>query len=183
MTNKLTRAVEVSANVAIIIVALLLGAVLVKRHLLADTRAEADAARPRMVAAATAPGSKLPLAGVNWTENGRTLLLALSSKCHFCTESADFYKRLAEARAGRKDLRLVAVLPQDVGEGRAYLDKLGVSVDEVRQASLDSVGAAGTPTLIMADGEGAATELWVGRLPPDKEAEVLDRIRGERASN
>lgn len=181
MTNRLTRAIEISANVAIIVVAVLLAVVLVKRHLLTSPQAEPAAPRPRTVA--TAPGTKLPLAGVNWAENGRTLLLALSSRCHFCTESADFYKRLAEARAGREDIRLVAVLPQDLGEGRAYMDKLGVKVDEVRQAPLDSVGAAGTPTLIMVDGEGAATELWVGKLPPDREAEVLGRIRGERASN
>lgn len=180
MTNKLTRGLEVSANVAIIIVAVLLVVVLVRHQLLPGAQTQATAPQPHVMAAA---GSKLPLSGVNWAENGRTLLLALSAKCHFCTESAEFYKRLAEARTGRSDIRMVAVLPQDVSEGQAYLDRLGVKVDEVRQSSLDSVGATGTPTLIMVDEEGAATEVWVGKLPPDKEIEVLDRLRGERASN
>jgi hypothetical protein len=179
MTNKLTRGIEISANVAIIIVAVLLGVVLVRSQLLPGAHTQATAPQPHMMAAA---GSKLPLSGVNWAENRRTLLLALSAKCHFCTESAEFYKRLVEARAEHSDIRMVAVLPQDIGEGRAYMDKLGIKVDEVRQSSLDSVGATGTPTLIMVDGDGAATELWVGKLPPDKESEVLDRIRGERAS-
>lgn len=178
MTNKLIRGIEVSANIAIIIVAVMLGIVLVRHRLLTGAQTQATAPQPHVVAA----GSKLTLSGVNWAENRRTLLLALSTKCHFCTESAEFYKRLAEARAGRSDIRMVAVLPQDVGEGRAYLDKLGVRVDEVRQSSLDAVGATGTPTLIMVDDEGTATELWVGKLPPDKESEVLGRIRGEPAS-
>lgn len=181
MKNKLASGVEILANVAIIVVALLLGVVLVRNQSGSGAQTRGASAQPRTMAS-LAPGSKLPLAGVNWSENGRTLLLALSSRCHFCTESAEFYQRLAAARAGREDIRLVAVLPQDAGEGGAYLDKLGVKVDEVRQSSLDAVGAAGTPTLVMVDGEGAATEMWIGKLAPDKETEVIDRIRGEHAS-
>jgi thioredoxin-related protein len=177
-TNRLTKGIELSANIAIIIVAVFLGVVLVKQQLLSSPQTRATTPQHP----ATVAGAKLPLAGVNWAENQRTLLLALSAKCHFCTESADFYKRLAEARAQRNDIRMVAVLPQETAEGQAYLDRLGIKVDEVRQSSLDAVGATGTPTLIMVDGDGVATEMWVGKLPPDKETEVLNRIRGERAS-
>ena len=102
--------------------------------------------------------------------------MAPSDTCRFCTESAEFYKKLAQERAKHDDVRIIAVLPQDVSAGQAYLNKLGVSVDEVRQSPLDSVGVKGTPTLILFDDKGVVTASWVGKLPPDKENEVLNRF-------
>src|SRR2546427_10330382 len=32
-------------------------------------------------------GAKLPLEGVDWATNQKTLVVALSDKCHFCTDS------------------------------------------------------------------------------------------------
>jgi hypothetical protein len=46
----------------------------------------------------------------------------------------------------------------------------------VRQAPLSAVGVSGTPTLLLIDGGGAIKESWVGKLPPDKETEVLSRL-------
>jgi hypothetical protein len=120
------KKVELLANVAIIMVALVLGVVLVRRYLLPGTQTEANL--PDQLAV----GTRLALPGVDWAENNRTLLLALSKGYYFCRESAAFYPRLAAERAGRGDLRLVAVLPQPVEEGRGYLNELGVGVDEVR---------------------------------------------------
>ena len=102
--------------------------------------------------------------------------MAPSDTCRFCTESAEFYKKLAQERAKHDDVRIIAVLPQDVSAGQAYLNKLGVSVDEVRQSPLDAVGVKGTPTLILFDDKGVVTASWVGKLPPDKENEVLNRF-------
>src|SRR5260370_41573734 len=42
---------------------------------------------------------------INWKEHKQTLVLALSSNCHFCTASADFYRKLAEKRM-KRDLSL-----------------------------------------------------------------------------
>jgi hypothetical protein len=51
-----------------------------------------------------------------------------------------------------------------------------VTVDEVRQDSLDSIGVTGTPTLILVNREGAVDGVWVGKLPPEGETEVLGRL-------
>ena len=168
--NSLAKKLELLANVAIIVVALLLGAVLVKRYLLPQpTNARAADARIQ-------PGTKLSLPGMEWGRSDKTLLIVLSTQCRFCTESAPFYQRLAreQSRAGRA--RLVAVLPQSVAEAQKYLGEHGITVDEVRQVSPDAVGAAGTPTLIMLDSAGSVVESWVGKLPPDKESEVITRL-------
>ena len=58
-------------------------------------------------------------------------------------ESAPFDQRLAQALASESE-QLVAVLPEEVGVGRAYLKKLDVSVNEIRQCPRDSLGVGGS---------------------------------------
>jgi hypothetical protein len=167
--NNLTKRLEQLANVAIIVVALLLGGVLVRRYLLPP--AESPQAQARIQ-----PGTKLSVPGVEWGKNERTLLLVLSTSCHFCTESSPFYRRLAQEKAQRGGVGLVAVLPQSVGESQKYLNDLGVFVDDIKQARLDAVQVRGTPTLIMADRTGTVVESWEGKLPAEAEGEVLNRF-------
>jgi hypothetical protein len=100
----------------------------------------------------------------------------LQAGCHFCSESAPFYQRLARETAQKSGVHLVAVLPQDVAEGSKYLNSLGVPIEDVRQAQLDALGVSGTPTLILIDGKGVVMKSWVGKLSGDREAEVLDQL-------
>ena len=169
MKSKLAKIIEVAANVAIIIVAAALVAVLVRNYLMPRAPRGAVADAPPVAA-----GTKLPLTDVDWAKNGQTLVLVLQKGCHFCTESAPFYQRLATGAAGRNDLKLVAVLPQDVEEGKRYLTALGVKIDEVKQSP---PGALGTPTLILVNNTGTVVDSWIGKLRPEKESEVLSRLK------
>jgi hypothetical protein len=169
--NKMFKGTEVAANVAIILVGIMLGVVLVKNNLFQSP--PAMAAPPTAIA----PGTKLSLPGVDWKANEKTLVLALSSGCRFCTESGPFYQRLIRERANFPNLKLVAVFPEPVEVSQKYLNDLGVAVDEVRQARLDSIGVAGTPTLIFADANGAVVASWRGKLPAEKENELLARLK------
>jgi len=72
---------------------------------------------------------------------------------------------------------VVAVFPQDTSEGRKYLDGLNVPITEVAQATLDSLGVRGTPTLVIVDKTGTVKQSWVGRLTAERETEVLSRIK------
>lgn len=173
MTN-LSKRIELLANIAIIVVALVLGGVLVKKYLLPGESAGTPPA-------AIQPGTQLSLAGTDWAQSDQTLLLVLSDTCHYCTNSAGFYKRLVQEKTTRGGPRLIAVLPQDTEKGKAYLSKLGVSVDEVKQSALDAVGVQGTPTLILLDKAGKVTGSWVGQLPAEKETEVLSRFQAAPA--
>lgn len=169
MSDRLLKKTELIANIAIIVVALLLGGVLVKKYLLnGDEAARAD---PRIPA-----GTKAALPGVDWAKNGETLVLVLSRDCRYCTQSAPFYQRLTRAAAGRPGLHLLAVLPQEVEVGKSYLSELGVSVNEVRQASPATTGAGVTPTLILVDGKGIVKNSWVGQLATTEENEVLSQL-------
>jgi thiol-disulfide isomerase/thioredoxin len=163
-----TRKLEAGANVAIIVVAVLLGVVLVKNFLLAPST---------LRAAEISAGTKVSLPGVDWGANRKTLVMVLQKGCHFCAESAPFYQRLARETSGQTGLRLLAVLPQRTDEAKEYLGSLSVPVQDVMQATPDSLGVGGTPTLILVDDHGAVIKSWVGKLPADQEAEVLKTVR------
>lgn len=101
--------------------------------------------------------------------------MALQSSCHYCNESAPFYKRLIQEVQG-KNTKLIAVLPTKVEDSKAYLNALGLSALEVKQASLDTLQVIGTPTLILTNDKGEITNLWMGKLSDDKAAEVIRKF-------
>lgn len=160
------------ANLATIVVSVLLSVVLIRVFLLPQTRPAAASAQPQV-----GMNMKQLLPGVDWAKNGRTLVLAISTQCHFCTESAPFFQRIDKERA--KDLKLVAVLPQAVDEGRKYLEGEGVQVDDVKQATLNAIGVTGTPTLLLVDNTGKVSQVWQGKLQPSGEEKVIAALRGE----
>ena len=121
MTMKnISRTIELIANLAIILVVILLGIVLVKTHVITTNS-------PNIQSLASASQSsghpKIGLPDVDWSKRDKTLVLAISSACQFCTESAPFYRQLSGAHEGTQ---LIAVLPQPVEEGRRYVRNLGL---------------------------------------------------------
>ena len=170
MGKSITQRLEFLTNLAIIVAAVLLSVVLIKSYLLPDN--SKNGPRESRVTA----GVQVSLPGVDWSNNNQTLLLVLQKGCHFCTESAAFYQRLVRETAGHGNIHLIAVLPQATDESKKYLDDLGVAIEEVKQAKLDSIGVPGTPTLILVNDQGVVMTSWVGKLSADDEAKVLRRL-------
>lgn len=173
MSSPLLRKLEISANVAIIAVAILVGILLVRNYLIVGH----SKPQPQNLI-----GTKISLPDIDWANNGQTLLLVLQRGCRFCSESAPFYQRLVRDVGNNGNIRLVAVLPQEITEGKQYLQDLGVSINEVKQALPSSLGVRGTPTLLLVNDAGIVTETWNGKLPAEKESEVLNRLQIERTS-
>jgi rhodanese-related sulfurtransferase/thioredoxin-related protein len=175
----LVKKIEAFANLAILAIAIFLGAVLIKRYPVAPTGESPSEPDQRITV-----GARISLPGVNWANDRQTLLLFLSEGCPYCSDSAPFYRRLVDRASG--SIRLIAILPEAVEEGRRYLNELGVSVDEVKQPSLASVGITAVPTLVLVDGAGIVRNIWSGKLTNDRESEVLsslavdDHKQGER---
>jgi thiol-disulfide isomerase/thioredoxin len=168
----LVKRIELAANLAIIVVAILLTVGLIRTYFFRPTTPPRPSAP-----AGIQTGEKLSLPGVDWTASEQTLVMALSTTCHFCTDSAPFYQRLSQERARSLNLRLIAVFPQVNQESEAYLKGLAVKVDNVRQSELASLGVNGTPTLILLNKQGVVEDFWRGKLSDDKQAEVLRRLQ------
>lgn len=173
MTN-FSKKIGLLADVAIIVVAILLISVLVKNYLLPSNSLQSNSRTAPASQQQVEAGGKINLADVDWQKNGQTLLLALSTTCHFCSESAPFYQQLIKERGG--DTHIIAVLPQTISASNDYLNGLGVSVDEIKQAPLSSVGVRATPTLLLVDRNGVVVDSWTGKLPTTEEAKVINRV-------
>jgi len=123
-------------------------------------------------------GTKITLPGWDWSKSPQTLVLVLSADCKYCTASAPFYRRLV-SRGGpeAQGTRLLAIFPRATKESREYLASLEVNIDDLQQAVPASVGAKGTPTLILVNASGVVIQSWEGLLPPHAEGEVLASIK------
>lgn len=175
------KKVEVFANVAVIITALLLCSIVVKKYLLPkDTGNSIQAAQSKPSTTNTSRnrsvqiGTKISVPGIDWSKSDLTVLLALSTTCHFCTESAPFYQRIQQEKPS--SLQLVAVLPQSIEDSRQYLNRLGVSVSEIVQTPLSSIGVSGTPTMMLIDNNGIIKAAWTGKVRDDQVAEVMTAL-------
>lgn len=164
----MTKKLDIATNIALVIVAVIASAVLVRNYLLS---------RPgRDLPPQIAVGEKFSLTGVDWEGYGNTLVIALAPGCDSCSESAPFYRRLT-AELPRQRVHITAVLPESVEQGRQYLRSLDVDVSDVRQGSFQALKIRGTPTLILVDQQGVVLNVWLGRFPPEKEQQVIDTIR------
>ena len=168
MQSKLSQRVELFANIAIILVAILLGYFLIQRFFFQQNP---QSQPPTEIA----KGTKISLPEVDWSANQKTLLVVLQKGCHFCSESMPFYKTLVE-KAKEKGVKLVAVLPNSREEGSQYLRENGVEIQDIQQAQLNSVNVRGTPTLILVNNKGEVLDSWIGKLPTSKEDEIVGSL-------
>lgn len=125
---------------------------------------------------ATAVGRQIPLENIDWKASKKTLVMYLSTTCHFCDESSPFYKRLLEKYTNSKDVRFIAVLPQSINVAGEHLNKLGVHVSEIQSADFESIGVTATPTLLLVDESGKVSDTWQGKLTISRENDVFEKV-------
>jgi hypothetical protein len=115
-------------------------------------------------------GRTVQLPGVQFSSANKTLLLAISTTCHFCKDSEPFYKDLlAKNHSG---INIIAVLPQPLAEAQSYVRQSIAPSVQVVSAQLDSIGVGGTPTLLLIDGGGKVQQAWVGKLDDKGQQQV-----------
>ena len=163
---------EKLTNVVVLVVALSAGTIL------AHDRLKAIHEAPHQLPTNASPlvGTRIQLAGVNWKQHDRTLVLAISTQCHFCTASTSFYKSLATQVALHKSDALIAVLPQDAATAGAFLASHNIAPAQIISLDLSELGVTGTPTLLLVNRDGLVTESWVGKLPSALENQVISQL-------
>jgi hypothetical protein len=158
-----------SLAVLAVCVLILVQAVRSKERTLAP-QPDASAASARL-----APGDQLqPIAGVDLTKSQRTLVMAIQSSCHFCTESMTFYRELSRQKGA--STRLVVVAPDDPAAAKQYVASHGFSPDAIATSDLPAMNVAGTPTLLLVNPSGVIERVWMGKLTPAREKEVMAEV-------
>ena len=160
-TGRVRRIAEIAANIAIVIVAI----VIIGNFLWPRLRSKQ---KPSAPAVAPAVGSTVTLSGVDWQKNGNTLVMVLQKGCRFCEESAPFYQRLHDQRSGQQP-RMVAVIPGDKAETVRYLSDHGVLANDIINTSLEDIKVDYTPTLLLVDQSGHVRALgWVSLMKVER---------------
>lgn len=166
-----SKTLDLVVNLAIILAAVVLVYFLAQKYFGTSGAQDAPVQRPPIVA-----GTVFSLTGVDWSQNEKTVLLVLQVNCKSCSDSMPFYKTLVE-KAKEKNIKLLAVLPDARAEGVYYLNENGVDIQDVRQVRRDELKEiSATPTLILIDREGKVLNSWIGKLPSEKETEVIANL-------
>jgi thioredoxin-related protein len=168
MSDKTVKKFEIAAYCAIIVLSIVACTALIKKFILTPSAGPS---------AMHLPVGKSMALDHDWTQSDKTLVLVLSETCQFCNESAPFYQTLLTKFSDRRKVQFVAVFPQEVVSATKHLNALGLSMNEVKQSVLASLGVNGTPTLILVDNTGRVIDSWMGKLSPDEELRVIERIR------
>lgn len=158
---------ETLANMAIIFVSVLVCAVILWRFVLPH-----QSTRPQLKIPV---GIKLRLPNIDWESTPRTAVLALQTGCHFCTESAPVFRSLVAA-AHKRNIRVIAVLPQNQNEAAKYLSGLGLEVDAVVSLPLKDIGVSGTPTVLFVGRYGSVFDGWIGAVRPQDQDKLLRKL-------
>ena len=165
---------EVVTNIVLIILACIIG-----YHYLQARRTPEN---PSL--ASIKVGDQLPsLPAYDWKTHDRTLVLALKNGCRFCEESIPFYRKLAELeKSNQIDAHLIAVFPDDSAGVRQLVETQRLAVEAFPGIELSRLKVEGTPTLILVDGQGRVSKVWIGELAAAGQADVVTAISKPGAS-
>lgn len=144
----------------------LAGGILIEQRFFSTPEAETNS--PRQLV-----GREVKIPGADWQAAPFSVLLQLSSTCHFCNESMPFYKQLVAARQTQAARVPVIVASTDaVAVMQKHLEDQQVIVDKVLHTRLGSFDT-GTPTIYIVDSKGLVKRAFVGKLDPAGEKELL----------
>lgn len=126
-------------------------------------------------------GSRVDLTGVHLPTNRRTLILAMQVGCHWCEESAGFYRDLIRSDTNGP-VHLVAVLPQPIPQDEKFFNSLSLKFKDIRQVDFPRLKVYATPTLMLIGIDGRVEKIWMGMQSPNGEADVFKSLGLTRSS-
>ena len=121
-------------------------------------------------------GREIRLPGADWQAAPVSVLLQISSTCHFCNDSMPFYRRLMAARqASTAKVPVIVASADAVAVMRQHLADEQVSVDKVLHSRLEGFGVV-TPTVYIVDAKGMVKRVFVGELDSAGQKELLSIV-------
>jgi hypothetical protein len=171
-TGALVKHLERIANVAIIVAVAVFLTLVIRGNFFPHT--------PSAQSRSALVGKTISVPGIHFSTQRDSLVLGLSTACHFCNESMPFYKGLVGQLHGSLDV--IAVLPQTKSEAEHYLKTAGLSEASVVSSSLDTIGIYATPTLLLVDSTGKVKSEWVGKLDDATQRKILAAVLSHAAT-
>lgn len=108
----------------------------------------------------------------------KTVILVLSTGCHYCQVSKPFYKSLLERTRGRSSVDMIALFPEGRQAASEFLSSSQLDLPVHAGVSLRQLRIQGTPAILVVDNTGKVIELWTGQLSSVSEERVRETIFG-----
>jgi thioredoxin-related protein len=169
------------ANIAIILVCAIAAVVLVRTHFFPQQQQQ-----PGMPPQVAKGEQYDQLKAVVPAGSNRALVVAVSPGCHFCNDSIPFYKNLIDQRNQKNSaVKFIAAVPTNekpdeaqklVAEESQKFAGGGAQPDGMVNIDFAAIKVPGTPTLMLVDNTGKVLDVWVGKLDPKGEQEVLKTL-------
>jgi thioredoxin-related protein len=158
---------EVATNVAVLLAAMLLISTFVWNYL-------ARTQKPKLQAGFQKGQSLTRLPAINYSSSPQTLLIAISTTCHYCKESLPFYKQLADAQQQRgRATHIVALFPNSENDVQQYVQQNQLNLETIAGANFKALNISSTPTMLLVDKDGKILDFWVGKLSKNDEQQVI----------
>lgn len=165
---------EAIANASVIAVSIAALSLLIE-HRITQTR---DSSPTQAQSAKQLEGRSLRLAGADWAGAPLTLVLQLSSDCHFCTESMPFYRRVVSTVSTSSHKIPLLVASSDHHEvAEAYLNSEHIPPQHILQLESGGALTLATPVIFFVDSVGVVRKSFVGKLDASAENDVLAILR------
>jgi len=138
---------------------------------------------PRAQEAPYEKGEIIPsVQGVDYSHSKGTVILVVSSNCHFCTESMAFYQALGKhARAENNSrFRLVVAGLQSERTLAEYVSRYGVDYSAVVTLNPEKVKFTATPLLVLVNAGGRVIRSYQGKMTAKQQSQLesdLDSLR------
>lgn len=176
--RKLTHYFDRVTNIAVVVAAIILTTLFVRSYL-SGPPAHVD---PDPFS----PGTVLhKVEGLNLHGSVRTLVLALSTDCRYCTQSLPFYKELI-ARVSKQTsgaVQVVAVFPEARDQVETYTRTHELTITAVSGVNYRTLQIPFTPALILVDSNGEVLSSWGGKLSEDEQKDVYNALKGSARSS
>jgi len=111
---------------------------------------------------------------VDFKKSPNTILLVTDIKCHYCTQSLPFYKKLIAKSKENPAIRVIAVLNNKSEEVEDYLREHDVAVEFIPNVDLVKLKVDATPTVIWVDANRKIVGSYQGLLQEKQESAFFE---------
>lgn len=110
------------------------------------------------------PGDRAPqIRGIDYASAQRSLVIFLSTTCHYCEASAPFYNKLhAVAEGTNGKWKFFTVFSQPGEQVQAFKARLNLAAYVLPGVEFRSFGVHSTPTAILVGKTGVVDRVWLG---------------------
>lgn len=172
--TKVKNSLELVTNIAVLLIALVVLGNFAWHYL---------SPKPRLrLQSGLQKGDPFPeLQSIDYSNSPQTLLIAISSRCEFCSESVPFYKQVSDAGLeSSNSTRIVAVFPDPEDEARQYIQQKHLSMSFVARVNFKALNLVATPTVILVDNTGKILDFWIGKPSKEAEQQILKAINANQ---